>query len=87
MSIYRSIHSSGVYPLILKRLRISFLILLLFSNLPLECGDRYNTSESDVWRRQIMTYKDDARSGRIKIFIMAVDPNAILDLNPNNGKI
>ena len=34
-----------------------------------------------------MTYKDDARNGRIKMFIMAVDPNAILDLNPNNGNI
>ena len=32
-----------------------------------------NTSESDVYRRQIMTYKDGPRFERIKPFIMAVD--------------
>ena len=40
---------------------------------PLQSGDRFYTSESDVCRRQILTYKDDPRTERIKIFIMAVD--------------
>ena len=31
-------------------------------------------SESDVCRRQILTYKDGPRTERIKIFIMAEDP-------------
>ena len=35
-------------------------------------GDRLYTSESDVYRRQILTYKDGPRGGRIEIFIMAV---------------
>ena len=35
----------------------------------------YLTSESDVYRRQILTYKDDPRTERIKIFTMAVDPS------------
>ena len=30
-------------------------------------------SEADVYRRQILTYRDDPRTERIKIFIMAVD--------------
>ena len=29
--------------------------------------------ESDVCRRQILTYKDDPRTERIKIFIMTID--------------
>ena len=37
-------------------------------------GDRLYTSESDVCRRQILTYKDDPRTERMKIFIIAVDP-------------
>ena len=32
------------------------------------------TTESDVCRRQILTYKDDPRTESIKIFLMAVDP-------------
>ena len=35
--------------------------------------DRLYTSEYDVYRRQIVTYKDDPRTERIEIFIMAVD--------------
>ena len=31
-----------------------------------QCGDRLYTSESDVYRRQILTYKDDPRAGRVK---------------------
>ena len=37
-------------------------------------GDRLYTSESDVCRRQILTYKDGPRTERIKIFLMAADP-------------
>ena len=37
-------------------------------------GDRLYTSESDVCRRQILTYKDDPHTERIKTFIMAVNP-------------
>ena len=32
------------------------------------------TSESDVCRHQILPYKDDPRTDRIKIFLMLVDP-------------
>ena len=32
------------------------------------------TSESDVCRRQILTYKDSPRAERIIIFLMAADP-------------
>ena len=35
---------------------------------------RLYTSESDVSRRQILTYKDDRRAERIKFFQMAVEP-------------
>ena len=31
-----------------------------------KCGDRPYTSESDVYRRQIQTYKDDPRAARFK---------------------
>ena len=37
-------------------------------------GTVVNTSESDVCRCQILTYKDGPRTARIKIFLMAVDP-------------
>ena len=37
-------------------------------------GDRLYTSESDVCRRQILTYKDSPRTERTKIIIIAVDP-------------
>ena len=39
----------------------------------LQCGDRLYKSESDVYRRQILTYKDGPRTEIIKIFILAVD--------------
>ena len=39
-----------------------------------QCGDRLYMSESDVCRRQILTYKDGPRTGRIKTIIMTVDP-------------
>ena len=35
--------------------------------------DRLHTSESEVCRRQIQTYKEGPRAERVKIFIMAVD--------------
>ena len=41
---------------------------------PLQCGDRLYTSESDVCRRQILTYKDGPRTERIEKFLIAVDP-------------
>ena len=31
----------------------------------LQCGDRLYTSESDVYRRQILTYKDGPRTERL----------------------
>ena len=31
-----------------------------------QCGDRLYTTESDVIRRQILTYKDDPRAERAK---------------------
>ena len=39
-----------------------------------QCGDRLYTSESDVYRRQILTYEGGPRTEKIKVFIMAVDP-------------
>ena len=41
---------------------------------PFHRGNRLYTSESDVYRRQILMYKDDPRTERIKIFLMVVDP-------------
>ena len=32
-----------------------------------QCEDRLDTSESDVYRRQILTYKDGPRAERVKI--------------------
>ena len=40
---------------------------------PFSAGDRLYTSEPDICRRQILTYKDDRRAERIKIYLMAVD--------------
>ena len=42
--------------------------------LPLQCGDRLQSSEYDVCRRQILTSKIDPRTVGVKIFIMVVDP-------------
>ena len=42
------------------------------SDIPFQCGGRLYTS--DVCRRQILTYKDDPRTERINVFILAVDP-------------
>ena len=44
------------------------------SNQFFQRGDRLYTSESDVCRRQILAYKVDPRTKRIKIFLTAVDP-------------
>ena len=43
--------------------------------LTFSASDRLYTSESDVCRRQILTYKDDPRTERINIFIAAIDPS------------
>ena len=32
-----------------------------------QCGDRFYTSESDVYRRQILTYKDGPRTEGVKV--------------------
>ena len=40
---------------------------------PFQRGDRLYTSESDVYRRQILTSKDDPHTERIKTYIMTVD--------------
>ena len=45
---------------------------MIVPNWPFQYGDRFYTSESDVCRRQILTYKDDPRTERIKIFLMAI---------------
>ena len=42
-----------------------------YKGYPHQRGDRFYSSEC---RRQILTYKDDPRTERIKICIMAVDP-------------
>ena len=36
---------------------------------PFQCGDRLYTSESDVYRRQILTYKDGPRAKRVDVNI------------------
>ena len=41
---------------------------------PLQRGDRLLTTESDVCRRQILTFKVNPRAERTKIFTMAVEP-------------
>ena len=41
--------------------------------LPFQRGDRLYTSESNVYRRQILTYKGGPRTEKFKIFIMVVD--------------
>ena len=46
----------------------------LRQNYPFQRGDRLYTSESDVCRRQILTYIDDHCTERINNVIIAVDP-------------
>ena len=41
---------------------------------PFQPVERLYTSESDVCRRQILTYKDSPRPEKIKIFLKATDP-------------
>ena len=41
---------------------------------PFERGDRFYTSEFDVSRRQILTYKDGPHTEKIAIFLTAVNP-------------
>ena len=40
---------------------------------PFQREDRFYTSESDVCRRQILTYKDDLSTEIIKIFLMSIE--------------
>ena len=49
-------------------------ILCNLLRLTFQRGDCLYTSESDVSRRQILTYKDDPRIKIVKICQMAVDP-------------
>ena len=37
-----------------------------------QCGDRLYTSESDVYRRQILTYKDGTRAERVNLSSVAL---------------
>ena len=55
---------------------IHYLIWCIYSLTlsPFQCGGRLYTSESDVHRRQILTYKDGPRTERIQIFLVVVDP-------------
>ena len=39
-----------------------------------QCGDRLYTSESAVYRRQILTRKDGPRTERVNVGTTAVDP-------------
>ena len=41
----------------------------------LQCGDRLLTSESDVYRRQILTTKVDPRAARVNIDVPAYTPS------------
>ena len=51
-------------------------IILNFCELfqPFHRGDHLYTSESAVYRRQILTYKNCFHTERIKIFLMVLDP-------------
>ena len=40
---------------------------------PFQLGDLLYTPESDVCRRQILTYKEGPHAERVKIFLMAID--------------
>ena len=57
--------------------RLSQAIFINFSGTvsePFHREHRLYTSASDVCRRQMLTYKDDPRTEKIKIFITAADP-------------
>ena len=54
--------------------KTQILFPIMFIAFTLQHGDSCNTSESDVCRRHILTYKDDPRSEKIEIFLMVVDP-------------
>ena len=45
----------------------------LVGSSPFQCGDRFYTSDSDVYRRQVLTSKVNPRTEKVKIFTMAVD--------------
>ena len=57
-----------------KRENKDFKQCMSIQNEPFQCEDRLQTSESDVYRRQILTYEDGPRTERTKLFIMTVDP-------------
>ena len=44
------------------------------SNWPFQRGKRVYTSEYDVCRRQILTFKVDPRADSMKLFLLVVDP-------------
>ena len=52
------------FPIHLNTYVMSLLPVEIF--LILECGDRLKTSESDVYRRQILTTKVDPRAVKVK---------------------
>ena len=49
-------------------------LYLIHKDHPFQGGESLYTSESDVCRRQILTYEDGARTEIIKIFPLVVDP-------------
>ena len=49
-------------------------VFICFFVLPFQRRDRLYTSESDICRRQILTFKDSTRAEKNEIFIMVVNP-------------
>ena len=68
-SLYKTLHN------VITWLHCDAIVAEIHATESFQRGDRLTTSESDVYRRQILTYKDGhPRNERIKIFIMTVDP-------------
>ena len=55
-----------------SQIHLNFQNITVFTRF--QCGDRLYTSQSDVYRRQILTYKHDPRTEGIKLCIMVKDP-------------
>ena len=67
-----NVFQTGMFTLRYNSLRNSRNFRLFLRNNHFQRGDRLYTSESDLCRRHIMTYKDDAHAERNKIFIMVI---------------
>ena len=70
----RKVHvsSTSEMPLPSKYTHIGWFIIYKRSAQHFQCGDRLYTSESDVCRCHILTYKDGPRTERIKTCLMVV---------------